>query len=580
MKLIPTDLQKAIIDIAKTEQRIKIEAGAGCSKTTSLVMVADELCVPSLYLTFNKKMADEAKEKFPGWVEVRTTHSLAFGVFGADLQHKLNRPQGAYRNVCGTGGEIAKYFKIPVLTLSSGKYLTAAGVGLAVKETLNKFEFSEDTKIGIEHVSFNPATRLKRDLSFNKVDYCNLVIQYAKKLWELRINPKSNVLATHDTYLKLYQMSNPDFSHYEVIYLDESQDLNPCIIDIINKQKDSKIIAVGDTSQAIYGWRGSVNAMKQFDFKEGVLDKSFRFGQAIADVANDILGSEKVKGHEYINSKVLLSTEYEGEKGHTLLFRTNIALIVEAVELVSKGVLVNLEFDLKDFIRLLDSALALKQGNKSKVKHEELLSYPDWETLMDENKTVGGEISRVVWLIETGKVYSVLGLLSSHVNTKNPEVILTTVHKSKGREFDVVVLADDFPSCYNTKGEWVGLDEAETNLLYVAATRAKSVLVLNTTVEDIIEKAGSNSKSNVCSGSCVRAEDYSYGSMLNLQIKQMAFLGVNTTEQELMEATSYTLQSDNAIAAQDQLDEYDNLYYDEEPISHNLDGTLRLMPVI
>ena len=61
------------------------------------------------------------------------------------------------------------------------------------------------------------------------------------------------------------------------------------------------------------------------------------------------------------------------------------------------------------------------------------------------------------------------------------EYLLTTSHKSKGSEYDVVILSDSFINydiyCKDKKeGEEV---LEELNLLYVAITRAKKTLCLN-----------------------------------------------------------------------------------------------------
>ena len=51
------------------------------------------------------------------------------------------------------------------------------------------------------------------------------------------------------------------------------------------------MIYVGDAHQQIYAWRGAVNAMQQMPLPESRLTTSFRFGDAIADVANNLLGA-------------------------------------------------------------------------------------------------------------------------------------------------------------------------------------------------------------------------------------------------------------------------------------------------
>lgn len=491
-KLVPTAEQVIAQHIVKDNQRVKLNAYAGCSKTTTLSMVAQDLCAPSLYLAYNKSMAVEAKEKFPAWVQVSTTHAKAYAVFGRQLQAKLKRPKGAYQNVCGTGGEIARYFGIKSIVLASGKRITEAGIGLAIRETVNVFEYSADDRIGTQHISNVAIKKLKRDDidQFEFMNYRSGVMKAAQQLWELRKNTRSNVLATHDTYLKLYQLSKPDLSNFDIIYLDEGQDTNECVLDIIISQDKPKIVVVGDEFQQIYQWRGSVNAMGKLPFVEGKLSQSFRFGQPVADIANLILSQNgvetNIRGWEQCESSVhnYLPEDFTG--CYTMLYRTNMNLVLDAVELLAQGKKVNLEIDVSDFVKLLESAVELLRNNMKGVKHEELLPYENWAAFAEEVAGTGGELGRIFTIIDGGQHYEVLGMLSMQRNVENPDMILTTAHKSKGREWDVVVLADDFPSNWDPKtGAWIGLTEAERNLLYVAATRARKMLIVNGTIMEL-----------------------------------------------------------------------------------------------
>lgn len=491
-KLIPTAEQNTCVSMIADNRILKIVAGAGCSKTTTLSMVANATNCKSLYLAFNKAMVEEAKLKFPSWVTVKTTHGLAYGVFGTGISHKLKRPLGRYVNVCGTGSEISRNFRIGPMHLDSGKTITAGGMGIAVKETVNRFEYSAEREITSLHVSFKPVGTLMQDKSFDRSEYEALVVAYARLLWKLRIDRNSPILATHDTYLKLYQLSNPDLSAYDVVYLDEAQDTNDCVIDIVSKLK-SKVVLVGDPHQQIYSWRGSVNAMEKFDCALATLSTSFRFGQEIAHIANLILNSGKevptltIKGWDKLTSVVegFLDTEAP----HTRLYRTNAALVADGVSLILEGRKVSLEIDVRDFVKVLESAMALQTGDMKNVKHENILPFPEWDDLITEAKLIGGELGRVATLVSAGEAEAVLKVLSTYTKPLNPDIILTTAHKSKGREFDIVVLADDFPSCYNEDGQWVGLTEMERNLLYVAATRAKKLLVTNGTLREITDRS-------------------------------------------------------------------------------------------
>jgi superfamily I DNA/RNA helicase len=500
--IVPTDEQGNVCAQSKIHRLLKISAYAGAAKTSTLVMVAEEHVVPSLMLTFNKSLADEARGRFPSWVECRTTHSLAYASFGAQLQKKLKRPQGAYKNVAGTGTEIAKYFKTgDFIYMIEGereaRKMKAGGVGVAIKETVAKYEQSADEELGYKHVSINPCDQilLKDEKSMRAFKY--LVLSCAQKLWRLRTDLRSDVLATHDTYLKLFQLSKPDLSRYEVLYLDECQDVNEVVLDIFLRQKDKcRLYAVGDGFQNIYSWRGAKNAMLELDWPEASLSKSFRFGQAIGDLADCVLARDgrkitAVKGWEKLTTKIMPKYEIPQEiwdGPYTMLFRTNGALIFEAVDLMEQGKRVNLEIDVTDFTKLLDSAIELHRGNLPKVKHESLVQFASWKECETEAEAVQGELLRVFNMVQNGSVYKILGVLSKHKNCQDPDVTLTTAHKSKGREFDVVILADDFPSPYNQQGEWVGLQDMERNLLYVALTRTKKVLGYNQTVIHMIER--------------------------------------------------------------------------------------------
>ena len=470
-KLVPTEQQLNCIEMSKVHNAVRIEAVAGASKTTTLTMIANEIVKPSIYLAFNKATADEGAARFPKHVNCCTTHSVAFGEFGRELLHKLNRPKGHYVNVAGTGSEIAKMYKIQPVFQGDKCIVTSAAVGMFVKQSVARFEQSSDKELSLKHVVYNE--------HIGK----NVVCTLSKRLWKDRTNLKSSVLATHDTYLKLWQLSEPTLE-YSVIYVDEFQDSTECVIDIIKRQKHSKVIIVGDSKQAIYQWRGSINGLSSFDAVECKLSKSFRFGTAIANVAQKILKNNTiVLGSENIPSEI---GEVDRAQQYTMLFRTNSALLEAAVDAIEAKIPICIEIDVKDFVALLNSSMALYSMDVKSVKHEKVLPYADWEAFKEGAKE-DAELNRMVQLIRSGKAMRSIALLEQHINIKDYLILFTTAHKSKGREWNQVILSNDFPSHYKENGEWVGLKEMEENLLYVAATRAKMVLEINQSVKEAIE---------------------------------------------------------------------------------------------
>jgi hypothetical protein len=486
MKLVPTEQQLKCIELAKAGN-LKIEAGAGAAKSSTLGMIANELVTPSIYLVFNKKLAEDAQDKFPEHVEICTTHSLAYRSFGADLRNKLTRPRGAYVNVAGTGTEIASFFKVKDF---GGEFVTVskAAIGLCIKQTLARYEQSSAEEISENLIPFESICNRGEALHEHEKKVLKRdILRIAEKMWELRIDPDSPVLANHNTYLKLYQLSKPDLSQYEVIYLDESQDLNPCTLDIVLSQKNSKIISVGDSYQAIYMWNGSINALESLNYALGKLSMSFRFGQAIADVANIVLGVDWVKGYDKVASAVFNDEFAIPTTDFAYLFRTNSGLVFEAMEQIGKGVRVNIEMDTKDFTEMLWSIVALRKGDdRSKVKHPDIIPFANFADFLEESEH-NPDFKRSLNILKNNDWYKMLQTVTNHKNTHEPDIILTTAHKSKGREFNTVVLANDFPDIYDKNGVLIDLEDEERNLLYVALTRAKHKLYINKTIQNIIE---------------------------------------------------------------------------------------------
>lgn len=251
LSFTPTEEQHAIESGYKENRFVTIQAKSGSGKTSTLYMLANGTNDSILYLAFNKSMAEEARRKMPPNVMCRTLHSICYQRLPQNLRHKLSRPEGQYVNVAGTGSEIAKKFKIQNLIDKNGKVLlTRAMIGLMVKQTLAKYEFSDDEHIGHKHFPKVHMSDLKRK-NINEQKLINEVVKYAKQLWRERIDPKSETIMTHDTYVKLFELSKEDLG-YDIIFGDEFQDVNPAFLSILRNAKSAKrIVVVGDEFQCV-----------------------------------------------------------------------------------------------------------------------------------------------------------------------------------------------------------------------------------------------------------------------------------------------------------------------------------------
>lgn len=473
MAIKPTVEQQEILDIFPKHRVLKINAVAGSGKSSTLRMLAEENVMPSLYVCFNKANATEASEKFPAHVACRTMHSLAFSEFGRVLMHKLPssfKAGEAYVNKGRSNTEIAKLFGIPDLRTSEDTMITQRAIAGLVKMTVSRYQNSAHKHIVSQHIPNRELMDMvKAHAELDVEKFRKVVINFAVKLWDARIDLASPVQAEHDTYLKLWQLSEPHLG-YEVIYVDEAQDTNPVCLDILTKQQHCKLVYVGDSYQSIYAFRQAVNAMETIDAPFKVLSKSFRYGKEIADLATYLIkGGIQVKGLETIDSKV----RYVDSKQYTMVFRTNGGLISRAVGLIMQGVKVYCNIDTRKFENQLTSAQALHDGRLKDIKDDEISIYSSWDEMMESIKDAP-ELKRISEIIEDGELNMYLRAIKQVTLNKNSyDVLLTTGHKAKGMEWDNVIIADDFsPKTILCAEDAPAYNQQEVNLFYVACTRA------------------------------------------------------------------------------------------------------------
>lgn len=494
----PTVEQNVCADIFKDPlvKWLTIQARSGSGKTSTLRYLAHLTTEKVIYLAFNKAMALEAAKKMPNNVECRTLHSLCYSFLDKNLRSKLTRPEGKYVNVAGTGSEISKKYKISNLVTKEGLVMVTRGMlGLMVKETVGKYEFSDDKHLNRDHFPHHLLKDIKKKYpSLNETVVINDVVKYAKQLWRDRIDPKSDVLMTHDTYVKLFELSGRDIG-YSVVFGDEFQDVNPAFVSILrNAESAKKIVVVGDEYQSIYQFRGSENMMGVTSRygKETYLTACFRFGDKVATLANKMLSWDKPMVGELsglgFNTVAggMKSNLIDTSKPYTIIYRKNMTLLMDAMDKIAAGESVSLNVDVKDFVSMVDSVNALRRGEIEKIRHESILPYATWQEFVDDAE-VDPDVKRLLNIIVSGKAQEIAFTLRQHKNPKNAKVTLTTAHKCKGLEWEQVIIANDFPSMYDKEKNLVGLNDAERNLLYVAHTRAIKVLKWNSTMQEVVD---------------------------------------------------------------------------------------------
>ncbi len=477
-KFTPTKQQLDILEAFKNTRVLKVNAVAGSGKTSTLELLADANQTPSLLLAFNKSIADEASRRFPKHVSCRTINSLAFAEFGKPLQHKLNPNKNPKVNTLRSIKDIVEAYQLEDFTAAVPP-ISARTIASLSRDVVDRFCFSARPSISHLDLHYQDIKDLEKNHNFDSTYFGRVLVNLAKLIWQERTNPTSQAYCTHDTYMKLWSLSNPKLN-YDIVYVDEAQDINACVLHVL-EQQTCKVLYVGDQYQSIYSFRGAVNAMKKIEAPTMHLSQSWRYGEAIADVAEMILSKDAVEVKGYSEIPSLIAYVEDMEK-YTMIFRTNVALLTTAEDLIAQGKKIKAEVNIADFIRQLKSVINLRQGKKP--YHDSISRFTDWKDLLDfAQESV--EVKRLIDISLRPDVEKFIQRLESIEECTNPDIILTTAHKSKGLEFDNVVVANDFK--FGSKNV-LDMPEQESNLLYVACTRAKLHLQLPDALQDLLEE--------------------------------------------------------------------------------------------
>ncbi|MGI9274176.1 MAG: UvrD-helicase domain-containing protein [Endozoicomonas sp.] len=450
-----TDEQNQAVDLAIAGNHLKIEAFAGAGKTSTLAAISEALPGrKGLYLAFNRSLADEAALKFPPQVDCRTAHSLAFRALGHQYKHRLQRL---------TGGLLARELRLQPLS----ERVSATGLGNLILDTLTRYCHSGDKDLHPRHAphsTLNHFTREEREALVEEI------LPQARQAWELMIDPYASLPVTHDAYLKLWTLSRPQIDT-DYLLFDEAQDANGAMLALVQQQPAQQIY-VGDPWQQIYHWRGAVNAMRQIDTEHCCrISQSFRFGQPIADMANRILNEHldagvQIRGLDTIDSQVRPIDQPD-----VILCRTNSRLIQVLNRQLEKGLSVAIHGGCRELLTLVKGAQALQAGKRT-YQHD-LMLFENWQQLKECAEAENSDLASLVRLIERYGADTLIRTLeqSCDIQEDQADLVLSTTHKAKGQEWSKVQLENDFrePGSESYQAE-------ESNLLYVAATRARHEL--------------------------------------------------------------------------------------------------------
>ena len=474
--LTPTAEQAACIDTFNNGDTMIIEALAGTGKTTSLKMIADGTRRKGLYAAFNKSVVTDAKAVMPQNVKVSTFHSLAYGAVGWRYKKRLGGSRVRSERIAAAFGINPITFVLP-----GGERRLAAGfLGGHMLKALNIFCTTDDDEPSVMHFPLIDGLDMLGADGQRRYDNNNAVaaalLPALKSAWADVQSPDSGLVPfQHGMYLKMWALTRPVLP-YDFVMIDEAQDLAPVVAGVIdNQDANTQLCLVGDPNQSIYAFTGAVDAMARMGIENrSFLTESWRFGPEIANQANVLLAL--LDAESRLKGRGGPGRVGKVEQPHAILSRTNALCVRAALNELKRGGRPAIVGGADEVIRFAKAAEQLEATGFT--SHPELACFKSWTDVQEyvSQDANGSDLALLVSLIDEFGAEAIIDGLSQCVSEASATLILSTAHKSKGRQWPTVRLADDFPKGVDDDGCVVPVADEELRLLYVAATRAESVL--------------------------------------------------------------------------------------------------------
>ena len=445
---------------AEATRHTLVLAGAGCGKTTVLTrriafLVKNGIPADSiLALTFTRKAADEMAARViktdlisqsSHYPLITTFHGFALKVLSERIDKRRNFERIGYPGNVRLANETERLAMLASVSRSEDRRVLGVDL-LKLDALLAKHDVFPDTFTGIDNSRYAYLKQIAGQLVIKK---------QACGLWSFS-DLLTGCLQLFDQYP---QIASLYMQRFRAILVDEFQDTNPVQIQLLRKLlvNPTRVFAVGDDDQAIYGFRGAdigptIEFTKYFEGARIVkLQTNYRSVPTILKFANRIFKDKNVRYR-----KILVSGKYSDHTGRWPSWH-------------------RFDNQRKMIHWVADRA--------SKISKEHSIPLSSMAMLFRINQT--------------------REFVSAFIKAEIPgfsDITLLTIHKSKGLEFSVVFVCDleesVFPSylipekrkIHNFKDFIVELfrkrktiecnwDE-ERRLFYVAVTRAEKQLFL------------------------------------------------------------------------------------------------------
>ena len=485
MTFVPSKYQKDIFnEVSNTNNNIVVDAAPGSGKSVSMIEATKlfPTYTKNIFVAFNKSIVNELKEKLPPYIECSTVHSLGMKALRRHYDEKFKITQ--YKNL-----NFIQPFTKELEMNKDDKFIYE----ILISDIIN---FAKINCIDINKESFK---ELCDGYGFS---YDDLQIEIALQAFNNILTYDMNEVSENYRFISFVDMIylpiklDLKLPKYDNVCFDEAQDasyLQQKIVESIVKDK-GRIIYTGDQKQSIYSFQGS-HSQIFIDLKDKPnttslpLSISYRCAKQIVDLANKVYN--KIEYFEE-NPEGVVRTGHKSEikEGDMVLCRNTRPLVELYFKLIKDGKkahllgrdietnLLNLIHKFKDESNDKEELLKNLKGHLGEIQEElaekgvykpkEHIKYLNFYEKLMVISVVSDNCRNSNEVIKT---------IKEIFREEKDDVILSTIHKSKGLENEKVFIInrDLIPSSY-AKKDWEL--EQERNLLYVAITRAKNELVI------------------------------------------------------------------------------------------------------
>jgi superfamily I DNA/RNA helicase len=411
---------------------VSIKAVAGSGKTTTLLKLAQENSDKKiLYLAFNKALANEVRLK-----RNKIAKNLQPYTFDAFIRQ------------CFINKFPNKGFPIKFLnTFTFGEEYP----WFQKKPARMKKTFISKFNTFCKNIKYNEMYEFMNELYPTASPFTK---RQLIKMWH---HTKQNKLMTFDGLRKLALVQHwfKDYldTNYDMIFIDEAQDFDPVMLEILLKDSTIPKVFVGDPRQAIYEWRGAINAFEKLPEHTNTVEfyTTWRIGEPACDkIRCKFKDCWMIAGNK---NETLLHHDKEPDDKYDYLFRSWRYLLQIAA--TKQNVWVNDYYKKIEFIKRL---------------HKKLQKYPLSE---EEKAEFEDDLPNFLLSLSSYELEKLIADIEKNsVPKKCAMCCMYTIHSYKGMENDNIRVFNDIDH------------EEEENIYYVALTRGIKNIYLDSPPED------------------------------------------------------------------------------------------------